>query len=67
MLGGQEKEEKSACQRPGTGLRVGAESSGEGVRVSIAVKQHHDQSNSYEGKHLIRASLQFQRFSPLSS
>ena len=37
------------------------------VRVSIAVKRHHDQGNSYKGKHLIAASLQVQRFSPLSS
>jgi hypothetical protein len=33
----------------------------------IAVNGHHDQSNSYTGKHFIRAGLQFQRFSPLSS
>ena len=32
-----------------------------------AVKRHHDQGNSYNGKHLIGASLQFQRFSLLSS
>jgi hypothetical protein len=31
------------------------------VRVSIAVKKHHDQGSSYEGKHLIGAGLQFQR------
>jgi hypothetical protein len=37
------------------------------VRVSIAVKRHHDQGNSYKGQHLIRACLQVQRFSPLSS
>jgi hypothetical protein len=37
------------------------------VRVSSAGKRHHDYSNSYKGKHLIRAGLQFQRFSPLSS
>ena len=36
-------------------------------RVSIAVKKHHDQGNSYKDKHLIGAGLQFQRFSPLSS
>jgi hypothetical protein len=35
-------------------------------RVSIAVKRHHDQSNSYKG-HLIDSSLQVQRSSPLSS
>ena len=33
--------------------------------VFIAVKRHHDQGNSYKGKHLTEASLQ--RFSPLSS
>jgi hypothetical protein len=37
------------------------------LRVYIAVKRHHDQGNSYKGKHLIGAGLQFQRFSPLSS
>ena len=31
------------------------------------MKRHHDQGNSYKGKHLIGAGLQFQRFSPLSS
>jgi hypothetical protein len=36
-------------------------------RISIAVKRHHDQGNSYNGQHLIRASLQIQRFSPLVS
>ena len=35
--------------------------------VSIAVKRHHDQGNSYKGKHLIGAGLQVQRFSPSSS
>jgi hypothetical protein len=35
------------------------------VWVSIAVKRHHDQGNSYKG-HLIGAGLQVQRFSPLS-
>jgi hypothetical protein len=30
------------------------------------MKRHRDQGNSYKGKHLIRAGLQFQRFSPLS-
>jgi hypothetical protein len=29
------------------------------VRVSIAVKRHHDQSNSYRCKHFIGAALQF--------
>jgi hypothetical protein len=33
----------------------------------IAVKRHHDHGNFYKGKHLTGASLQFQRFSPLSS
>ena len=37
------------------------------VRVSIVVKRHHDQGNSYKGKHLVGAGLQFQRFRPLSS
>jgi hypothetical protein len=37
------------------------------VRVSIAVSRHHDQGNSYKEHHLIRADLQLQRFSPLSS
>ena len=37
------------------------------VRVSIAVKRHHDQGNSYKRKHLIGAGLEFQRFSPLLS
>jgi hypothetical protein len=37
------------------------------VRISIAVKRHHDQGNSYKGQHLIGAGLQVQRFSPLSS
>ena len=26
------------------------------VRVSIAVKRHHDHDNSYKGKHLIRVA-----------
>ena len=30
-------------------------------------KQKHDYGNSYKGKHLIGAGLQFQKFSPLSS
>jgi hypothetical protein len=29
------------------------------LRVSIALKRHHDHSNSYRGKHLIGAGLQF--------
>ena len=37
------------------------------VKVSITVKRHHDQGDSYKGKHLIGASLQDQRFRPLSS
>jgi hypothetical protein len=37
------------------------------VRVSIAVKKHHDQGHSYKGQHLIGSGLQVQRFSPLSS
>ena len=39
------------------------------VRVSIAVKKHHDHGNSYKGRDLIghgEAHLQVQRFSPLS-
>ena len=35
------------------------------VRVSIAVKRHHDRSNSYKGEHLIGAGLWGQ--SPLLS
>ena len=31
------------------------------------MKKHHDRSNSYKENHLIRARLQIQRFSPLSS
>jgi hypothetical protein len=40
---------------------------GKSVRISIAVKRHHDRANSYKGKHLIGAGLQFQRVSPLAS
>jgi hypothetical protein len=29
------------------------------VRVSIPAKRHHDHSNSYNGKHLTGAGLQF--------
>ena len=36
------------------------------VRVSIVVKRHCDQGNSYKEQHLIGAGLQFQRFNPLS-
>jgi hypothetical protein len=36
------------------------------LRVSIAVKRHHNQGNSYKGKHLTGAGLQVLRFSPLS-
>ena len=32
----------------------------------VTVKRYHDQDNSYKGKHLIGACLQFQRFSPSS-
>jgi hypothetical protein len=37
------------------------------VRVSIAVKRHHDHGNYYTGKLLIGTGLQFHRFSPLLS
>jgi hypothetical protein len=37
------------------------------LRISIALKWHHDNSNSCKGRHLIGASLQFQRFSSLLS
>ena len=37
------------------------------IRVSIAVKRHHDQGDSYKGQHLVGAGLQVQSFSPLSS
>jgi hypothetical protein len=40
---------------------------GDIVRVSIAVKRHHDQANAYKGRYLTGAGLQFQRFSPLLS
>ena len=33
----------------------------------ITVKKHHDHSNSYKGKHLMGAGLQFQTFRTLSS
>jgi hypothetical protein len=35
------------------------------IRVSIAMKRHHDKDNSYKDQHLIVAGLQFQRFDPL--
>jgi hypothetical protein len=34
------------------------------VRVSTAMKRHHDHGNSYKEKHLTRAGVQFQWFSP---
>ena len=37
------------------------------LSVSIAVKRHHDQGNSYKGQCLTGAGLHFQGFSPLSS
>ena len=37
------------------------------LRVSIAMMRHHDHGKSDKGKHLIRASLQFQMYSPLLS
>ena len=37
------------------------------LRASVAVKRHHEQGNSYKGKHFIKASLQFQACGPLSS
>ena len=37
------------------------------IRFSIDVKRHYDQGNCYKGKYLIGDSLQFERFSPLSS
>jgi len=37
------------------------------VRISLAVKRHHDQGNSHTGKHLIGAGFSFQGCSPLSS
>jgi hypothetical protein len=36
------------------------------VRISTAVKRHHDQGKSYKGQRLTGAGLQVQRFSPLS-
>ena len=36
-------------------------------QCSITVKRHHDHGSSYKRKHLIRAGLQFQKFSPLLS
>ena len=37
------------------------------LRVFTAVNRHHDQGNSYKKQHLIRAGLQVQKLSPLSS
>ena len=37
------------------------------VRVSIAVKRHHDQGNFYKGQYLIKAALQLQRFGQSTS
>ena len=37
------------------------------VRVSIAVKTHHDHGNRDKGQHLIGVGLQILRFSPLSA
>ena len=37
------------------------------VRVSIAVKRHHDHGNSYEGKYLIEVVVTVQKYSPLST
>ena len=37
------------------------------LRISIAVKRHHDHGNSYKGKHLAGAGLHLQRFCQLSS
>ena len=37
------------------------------IRLSIAMKRHHDHGNSYKEKHLIGSGFQFHRFSPLSS
>ena len=37
------------------------------LRVSMAVKRHHDHNNSHKGKCLIGPGLQFQRFRPLLS
>jgi hypothetical protein len=36
------------------------------LRVSIAVKKHHDHGNMYKGRCLIGDGFQFQMFSPLS-
>jgi hypothetical protein len=37
------------------------------LKVFIAVRRHHDQSNYCKSKHLIGTGLQFQGFSPLYS
>lgn len=46
---------------------VPAEGKAECLRVSTAVKKPYDHSNSDKGKYLLGDSLEFQRFSPLSS
>ena len=43
----------------GLGIRSLSKLLGVLVRVSIAVKRHQDHSNSYKGKHLTGAGLQF--------
>ena len=37
------------------------------LKIPIAVKRHHDQSNCCKGQYLIGAGIQTQRFRPLSS
>jgi hypothetical protein len=37
------------------------------LRISIAVKTHYDQGNSYKGQRLIETGLLVLRFNPLSS
>lgn len=49
---------------PLTGTRASAFVSSQ---CSTSVKGHHDKSDSYKGKHLVGAGLQFYRFSPLLS
>ena len=39
---------------------------GKCLRVSIAVKRHHDHGDSNKGQHLVGDGLQFQRFNPVS-
>jgi hypothetical protein len=36
------------------------------ARVSIVVKRHHDQCNSFKGQYVIGAGIEFQGFNPLS-